>query len=269
MDSVKILAVRFALCLALVVLIGFWVAVAHAQSPWLSGLSLLVAAAALFWGIQLGMALKRALLWRRRRSVRPSREIQAERRRIALDLHDAVGAQLVQVQLALKGNHLDAVALTHARKLLDQTLLDLRLIVDSMDSSDDPLALRLARLRHRFQPVLEQHGIALHWEVEDSDQVPDLPRGGMAHDIMSIVQEALSNALQHSRAACIGLQLKLEDGRWQLKITDDGVGLHAPSEVGRGMGLANMKRRAIKAGGDLQLSNMQPHGTQVVLRWMP
>ena len=127
---------------------------------------------------------------------RPHPVLQAERQRIARDLHDQVGSQLVSA-IAL----LDPA--TPSQKLalsaLEQCLLDLRLVVDSMDSSDESLPDRLARLRHRIQPVLQHRGIVLAWEV-DCTPHEHLPSGDQAAHLAHIVQEALSNMLQHSGA---------------------------------------------------------------------
>ncbi len=81
-------------------------------------------------------------LWRRRKSVRPSQEIRTERRRIAQSLHDVLGSQLVYA-LSLCINKPDPVL----QQILEQGLLNLRLIVDSMDGQDDALPMCMARFQ--------------------------------------------------------------------------------------------------------------------------
>ncbi len=53
-----------------------------------------------------------------------------------------------------------------AQAALEQGMLHLRFVVDSMDAQDEPVTTRLARLRHRLQPVLERRGIQPAWEMD-------------------------------------------------------------------------------------------------------
>ena len=203
-------------------------------------------------GVLLWMHLPRALQWRTRSGQRPHPVLQAERQRIARDLHDQVGSQLVSA-IAL----LDPA--TPSQKLalsaLEQCLLDLRLVVDSMDSSDESLPDRLARLRHRIQPVLQHRGIVLAWEV-DCTPHEHLPSGDQAAHLAHIVQEALSNMLQHSGATRVHIRLAHlpHEQAWHLEVTDNGNGLpSAPGQGTAGQGLTSMLARAQLADCQLQL----------------
>ncbi len=247
--------------------------------------------------------LHRLLLWRRRRSPRPSREVQAERRRIAADLHDGVGGLLVHAMALLDPRE---TRQRQAQELLEQALLDLRLMVDAMDAMEDALPVRLARLRHRLQPVLDRRGMRICWSVADPhaaaglsgapdlpvlQDLPDLPRGQPSQQLLAIAQEAVSNALQHARATTLWLVLEPVDradaaspGRdarralhWELRVEDDGCGL--PSDPGpgpaqgaippglQGMGLAGMHRRAHAIGAVLDILPRAGGGTVVRVRW--
>ena len=186
------------------------------------------------------------------RPAPPHPVLQAERQRIARDLHDQVGSQLVSA-IAL----LDPA--TPSQKLalsaLEQCLLDLRLVVDSMDSSDESLPDRLARLRHRIQPVLQHRGIVLAWEV-DCTPHEHLPSGDQAAHLAHIVQEALSNMLQHSGATRVHIRLAHlpHEQAWHLEVTDNGIGLpSAPGQGTAGQGLTSMLARAQLADCQLQL----------------
>ena len=101
---------------------------------------------------------------------------------MAAALHDGVGSQLVHL-ISLSEQHPDPAM----RLALEQCLLDLRLIVDSMDAQDESLAVLLARFRHRLQPVLERQGMSLHWDIWDPEALGAagcLPRGSMAREII-------------------------------------------------------------------------------------
>lgn len=224
-------------------------------------------AAALALGLQLCAWLlvhrARALRWRPRLSHRPSADVVAERRRIARELHDRVGSQLVSAMtLADAGQPGEPV-----RTALERCLFDLRMVVDSMDSDDESVTDRLARLRHRIQPALERRGICMVWDVQVVDDVPPLQRHCAGH-LAAIIQEALSNALQHSGATqiCVSVHFLAASGAWHIAISDNGRGLRVPpgdGETAAGSGLAGMRWRARQAGGKLRLQSGPEGGTCV------
>ena len=219
-------------------------------------------------GALLWMHLPRALQWRARSSQRPDPALQAERQRIARDLHDQVGSQLV-VAMAL----LDPALPAHKQALraLEQCLLDLRLVVDSMDSTDASLPERLAQLRHRLQPVLQHRGIALEWQVSCTPE-EHLPGGDQAAHLAHIAQEALSNLLQHSRATQVQIRLThlAHEQAWLLEIADNGIGLpNGPAQGATGKGLANMFARAQMAACQLQLLPSGQHSGTCVRIVLP
>lgn len=84
----------------------------------------------LILGALLIVQLPRAMQWRPRLTRRPSAEIRAERQRIARELHDNLGSQLVCALALLDGQRSQDRAL---RSLLENSMLDLRLLVDAMD----------------------------------------------------------------------------------------------------------------------------------------
>lgn len=196
-------------------------------------------------GCWLALHARRAWIWRRRRNPRPSREVQAERQRLARALHDAVGSQLVNASMLLDASDPRQREL---QAVLENCLLDLRLLVDTMDGEHCMLADRLATLRHRLHPVLERRGLALHWQVPEHQEA-GLPTGEAAQHIAAIVQEALSNALQHAHAGRLEVTLEQHQGRWHLRVQDDGVGIaQARNPSSAGNGLQGMAYRAARAG---------------------
>lgn len=247
-----------------------------------------------WWGAVLGALMSatalacllpkayRGLLWRRRKSVRPSREVQLERRRMAAALHDGIGSQLVQL-MSLSEQHPDPAM----RRALEQCLLDLRLIVDSMDVQDESLALLLGRFRYRLQPVLDRQGMSLHWDVWDPEALGEpgtLPRGLMAREIMAVLQEAVSNVLQHADAHEVWITLAVAGHSDHanassdllhacLSIEDDGKGVAAvaqhktAAETVTGMGLLNMHRRANAIGAKLEIQPRLGGGTHISIAW--
>lgn len=222
-------------------------------------------------GVLLLVQLPRAMQWRMRLHPRPSAEVMAERRRIARDLHDNVGSHLVCAMVLLDTGQQREREI-HA--LLEQSMLDLRLIVDSIDGPDTPFLDRLAQLRYRIDPVLAQRGIRMLWEVE-TPRCSTFPHPDSAKHLVAIVQEALSNALQHARATEIEVSARnLPDtDAWCVDIRDNGggmaqepgqgqaVGLQSRGRGATGRGMAGMAHRAMLAGGELQVLAMEHGGT--------
>jgi signal transduction histidine kinase len=212
-----------------------------------------------------------------------SKEVQEERKRIASDLHDTLGSQLVEALNLM--NSQSSVEDGPARKVLEQSLLDLRLIVDSMDAQSDNLAMRLARLRYRLEPALQRKGLVLHWQLTDPElgvgqqTTLPLPRDRVAHEILAVVQAGISNAIEHAHATEMWLTLEpYQQGDlqsfgwdWYLSIEDNGKGfdlravLNNPGKSGQGV--INMFHRMRNIGGDLHIQPRHGGGTQVLMRW--
>lgn len=206
----------------------------------------------------------RALRWKPRRNPRPSPEVMAERHRIANDLHDGIGSQLISTMAML-----DVRNPKERRTLQDLELcmLGMRLVVDSMEMSRAPLPDRLAGLRHRIQPVLERRGMRMQWNVHVGEDMA-LPTGQTAAEIFFILQEALSNVLQHSQATQVNVTMAHVSGQgiWRFEVCDNGVGLPAGQDtrsVGHGNGMKSMHDRASRAGISLYCGVLAGGGTRV------
>lgn len=241
-----------------VVLRDFWSVSDVTQKVW--GLSAVSASLAL--GVLVLLQLPRALQWRPRLNPRPSSEVLAERQRIARDLHDGVGSQLVCAMALLNANPASDANVTH---LLEKSMLDLRLLVDSMDGASEPFFDRLAKLRHRMHPALERRGIGLVWNVQVASSTKPLDSDTATH-MLGILQEALSNVLQHSRATEVSVQVQYicASGSWYAEVCDNGMGITASDVEGAvhaGHGVAGMRRRANLAGGQLNIERRREGGT--------
>ncbi|MFA5548325.1 MAG: PAS domain S-box protein [Porticoccaceae bacterium] len=87
-----------------------------------------------------------------------------------------------------------------------------------------------------------------------------------ALQVFRIVQEAVSNAVRHSGASHLSLDMRIEDGALELSITDDGIGVDIPhSRTTAGLGLVTMRSRARLMGGRLEIASLRRRGTRVHL----
>jgi signal transduction histidine kinase len=182
-----------------------------------------------------------------------------ERQRIVRDIHDGIGGQLLGLMMQVRRGKVDQEAVSQG---LQESILDLRLIVDSMDTSEDGLDVALRSFEQRVGPVVEAAGMqfAVTGSLPEGAPVPG-PRQTL--QILRILQEATSNAIRHSRATRVRLAIQPRgDGSICLAIEDDGQGL--PDTVRAGRGLANMRHRAAALDGTLTLEPLDP-GTRVSL----
>lgn len=96
--------------------------------------------------------------------------------------------------------------------------------------------------------------------LPDHEEIP----GAVGHDVLLGCSEALSNAGKHSRATSIRLALALRDDVLTVEVADDGVG----GADARGSGLAGLRERMQRRGGDFELDSPAGSGT-VVRFWLP
>lgn len=202
----------------------------------------------------------------RRRTLRVSEELRAERQRIARDLHDGVGFQLVTA-LSLAQQTTDTAA-KNVRLALELALVELHSVVHSVQAHSGPIVDAMANLRYRIQPILDRLGLELVWQVDD-DIPEDVLVGSAADHFIRLVQEALSNVLQHAHATRLVVRLSHRGGMLLLEVIDNGRGLASrpgnPASTYMGRGLASMRQRAEQIGAALKLIEPQEGGTRISL----
>lgn len=216
----------------------------------------------LIWlGVE-GLALKRGSA---DHEIRAQREevIAAERSRLLHDLHDGLGSQLIT---ALRMTRREGVPREEVARVIEDSLEDMRLIIDSLDLEERDLLPLLGNLRYRLEPRLNAIGVALHWDVEALPELDYLtPETGLA--VVRIVQEAVNNAVRHGPARNITVRVRASADAVELSVRDDGQGFSVASPPVTGApqrGLSAMRARAAKIGGRVGFDS-GPGGTAVTL----
>lgn len=181
------------------------------------------------------------------------RGVAEERGRIARDMHDNIGAQLLG---ALHSGDRDRKDV-----MIRETLTDLRDIINNASKPGLDLDETLADLRMETADRLAAVGIALDWH-NAIGQAPDLSTSA-THALRSILREAVSNTIRHSGAEKLEVHLDRAGDRVKLVIADDGRGYDV-SRQGRGNGLSNMKTRATGLAGELTVDASET-GTRIEL----
>ena len=191
--------------------------------------------------------------------LRAAQAAAAERQRIASDLHDDLGAQLVTIaQASLYANDIGRVA-----ELARQALSDMRLAVRGLTGEPTPLPYVLADWRAETVERLTLAGIAIFWNANDPDLHWMLP-ARMQVQLTRILREAVSNVIRHSGARMCWVTVHVAPDQLQLGVEDDGQGFDT-QKPSPGQGLGNLVARARVLQGSLQIEPRVAGGTCVRL----
>lgn len=202
----------------------------------------------------------RAAAFGRTIAERRQTEVQAERVRIARELHDVLAHSLSQINVqAGVGLHLiekqpekAAEALASIKETSKSALDEVRSVLGILRAEDgaDPTAPLvpepdLARLPGLAASVTSQ-GIT----VTIDDRLGDVPKP-VQLAVYRIVQESLTNVVRHARASAATVTLEEEAGGYRIRVADNGQG-HVDSRGPAGRGLLGMRERAELLGGTLE-----------------
>ncbi len=197
---------------------------------------------------------------------------EAERKRIARDLHDGIAQELVALKLGFDalGRRVGKLAPDESSRFAE--------LGEQLDNS----CTEVRSIAHVMSPpVLEQQGLApslelllrhtlTHAGVEAKFNAHDLPLQldeKTEIGLYRITQELLNNIVKHARAAKVMIELYSVGPDLVLRVEDDGVGYNYEEARARGsMGLLNILSRATALGGGFFTESKQPHGTVALVR---
>jgi signal transduction histidine kinase len=220
-------------------------------------------------GIALGDQAALAIENARLRSQASQVAVVAERERLARELHDSVTQSLYSLTLLAEASQrmvgagdLEPVREYTARlgEIAQQALREMRLLVYQLR----PLVLKreglVGALQQRLDAVEKRAGVDARLLVEGPIELPAEVEDGLYR----IAQEALNNALKHAVPTSVTVRIRANGEGVALEVRDDGRGFD-PEEVSDagGMGLANMRGRAERLGGNLVLFSAPGEGTSV------
>ncbi|MGA2640209.1 MAG: GAF domain-containing protein [Spirochaetia bacterium] len=216
-------------------------------------------------GIQAAMAIENARL----RAQAGQTAAFAERNRLARELHDSVTQSLYSVTLyaeaaaRLLGAGKSVEAGEHMRELgttAREALREMRLLIFELS----PPALETGSLADAIQTRLDavesRGGMSVQFHVEGTERLGKECR----QELYQIAQEALNNALKHSRAQAVRILLQYGEKETRLEISDDGVGFKLEQAMkSGGLGLRSMRERVQRISGALSVDTMPSGGTKV------
>ncbi|MET0210057.1 MAG: ATP-binding protein, partial [Burkholderiaceae bacterium] len=189
--------------------------------------------------------------------LRVEQVTERERKRIAADLHDDLGAKLLTIVHTSDSERIS----TLAREALEE----MRLSVRGLTGKPVRLADALGDWRAEVVSRLAQAGIEGTWDAPE-----DLPQTLSARGYVQttrILREATSNIIKHSGATHCSVTAGIHDGDFQLVVQDngDGIASEIDGRMDRGHGLASMKNRAKQLQGQCLVESGPGYGTVIRL----
>ena len=198
---------------------------------------------------------------------------ESERARIARDLHDDIGQRLALLTLVL----------SEAKGLLpDSSGGELRGCLDVLQRHTTEIIADVQALSHDLRPprllhlgvVAAMQGFCEELAAQKSteidfryENVPDTVPPGVSLCLFRVLQEALHNAVRHSRVRHFDVRLRGTGSTVNLTVRDDGVGFDVDAATrGLGLGLTSMKERLKLIGGELSIKSRSMGGTTVLAR---
>jgi signal transduction histidine kinase len=189
--------------------------------------------------------------------LRVEQVTERERKRIAADLHDDLGAKLLTIVHTSDSERIS----TLAREALEE----MRLSVRGLTGRPVRLADALGDWRAEVVSRLAQAGIEGEWEAPE-----DLPQTLSARAYVQttrILREATSNIIKHSGASHCTVTASITEGDFLFIVQDNGDGIAPQTEgrLDRGHGLASMKNRAKQLNGQCLVESGPGYGTVIRL----
>ena len=222
------------------------------------------------------VAVGALLMWRRNRRrlahLESENALSMERRRIARDMHDKVGALLSQLSVrqdtfardhALRGTaESDLLELSRCTRQAVRSLNEVVWMINPKHDTLESLADYMINYADHYLSPVE---IRCIFDAADVWPACDV-RSHVRHELVMAFKEALQNVVKHAGATEVQITIGVQDSNFMVVVADNGIGLPAVPGPRRGDGLENMKNRLASLGGSCEFRTRSGGGTQVVFR---
>ncbi len=181
-----------------------------------------------------------------------------ERKRIAADLHDDLGAKLLTIVHTSDSERIS----TLARDALEE----MRLSVRGLTGKPMKLADALADWRAEVVARLGQANIEIDWRGPAEEVEQTLPARSFVQTTR-ILRESVSNIIKHSGATSCKVRCAMHEGEFGLIVQDNGRGIpmELDGKLDRGHGMTSMKHRAKQMQGQCLVESAPGYGTVIRL----
>ena len=174
-----------------------------------------------------------------------------ERVRIAQDLHDDIGARLLTLMYKAPTQEME--------NYVRHTLQDLKTLTRGLAAKSHPLSLAAAEWKTDIAQRLAAAHCELEWHFTlDQDITLSMVQWS---SITRVLRELVSNILAHAQANQVSIDCELNQGRFTLRIQDDGKG-RTPEAWSHGLGLGGIRKRVKLMSGSVAWRELQPRGIE-------
>jgi PAS domain S-box-containing protein len=195
--------------------------------------------------------------------------IGGEQRRIAQEMHDGLGQELTGLALSVRAlanraqKERDAISfdLDQLALLATSCIQDAHRIVQGLS----PLTNADGNLDAALESLAQRSSLSgTRVKFRGRHEAPPMIELKVRNHLYRIAQEAVQNALKHSGAALIEIELWSRPGELVLSVDDDGRGLALEADLRSGLGMRTMRFRASAIGGRLSITRGANGGNSVV-----
>jgi PAS domain S-box-containing protein len=198
---------------------------------------------------------------------------EAERKRIAREIHDELGQNLLALRIDVSLLHA-RTGISHpklhervgeALRQLDVAMTSVRSIINDLRPNVLDLGLPAA-IEWQAKEFGRRTGIQCDVQMDERNFTPDLD-GNLALAFFRILQESLSNITRHSHASRVVIELHNDGNVLKMKVADNGIGISC-SDIGKkenSFGLVGIKERVVTLSGELHIDGSHGQGTALTV----
>lgn len=195
---------------------------------------------------------------------------EAERKRIAQDLHDAISSKLNIVSLSTNVLLTDISLSTNQKASLQQILeITSTTLESSRKIAHDllPPILNEFGLKAALEELFEECSTNTNLDIESNiEELPKLSKTNQLH-VFRIVQELINNSIRHGKANELAVYMEKSNIGFVLRYQDNGKGFTVNDIKGKsGIGLQNIKSRVKILNGTLLIDSTINSGSQFIIR---
>jgi len=201
-----------------------------------------------------------------------------ERRRVAKEIHDGLGSNLVAIKYGLESilirmqqnkPYREGMTLEQIIDYVKETIEEARRISFDLRPSvldDMGLSAAIRWICRRYGEIYPNIRVEKRLDPEEID-VPQ----SLKVVVFRVLQEAMNNVMKHSKADMVHLDVQRTDGRLELEVRDNGQGFDPRERSGReakgGVGLTSMRERVELSGGALDITSEKGMGAAIHAVW--
>ncbi len=209
----------------------------------------------------------RAVLDERDRGLKAIIDAQEEERtRIARELHDGVGNQLLALRMSINA-HMPWGDGNPEKEAIEQALQDLMTEVRQVSHQMMPKSLQefgcVSAIQDMLERTLSHSGIVWSFETHQTDKRYDQR---VETALYRVAQELINNVIKHSHATLVSIQLVETANTLILLIEDNGRGISNDADSSEGIGIAGIKSRITAVNGEVNIIPGPQTGTVATIR---